>query len=264
MTTPAAAVVQAKPLRLRVVRILAWVMVAVAAIGLFGLADLMTLPGWVDQQYEWEVPIEASWGSLFTFVIAGSFANIALQPRRPWPGIVLLAFAITALLLGSIFGLDGRPLPIVALLTAAVVLLLWLGRKHFEPFPRKWALSWPYLLVAAAGVPLWVPYALHALKMSRMDPNAGHLTWNIEHWPIQGSAGIALCLTAAAMVFWPPGRQLMRISTSLSSTYIGAAMLAYPYRAGAMDGPMWGVAMVLWGTVVALLLPPNREARGSV
>lgn len=260
MATAAAAVVQSRPPRLRLVRVLAWVMVAVAAVGLFGIVDLMTLPGWVDQRYEWAVSLEASWGSLFTFIIAGSFAGIALNPARPWPGTVLLAIAVAALVLGSIAGLDGRPLPVAAMLSAAIVLLLWLGWKHFEPFPRGWAVSWPYLLVAAAGVPLWLLYALHALEMSRTNPNAGHATWNIEHWPVQGSAGIALCLSALALACWPAGRPLMRIAASLSAAYIGAAMLAYPDREGAMEGPMWGVAMVLWGTVLALLLPRQRPA----
>lgn len=249
--------------RLRLVRTLAWAMVAVAAIGLFGLADLMTLPGWVDQQYEWSVPIEASWGSLFTFVVAGSFASIGLKPCRPWPGVVLLFIAIGALVLGSIFGLDGRPVPVAALLAAALALLLVLGWKHFEPFPRALDLSWQYLLMAVAGVPLWLLYAFHAVEMSRLYPQAGHLTWDIEHWPVQGAAGLALGLSALAMTFWAAGRPLMRAATSLSSAYIGAAMLAYPERAGAMDGPMWGVAMVLWGTVLALLIPTRLGAQRS-
>jgi hypothetical protein len=58
--------------RLRLLRAVAWCMVAVSAVGLFGIVDLMTLPGWVDQRYVWAVSLEASWGSLLTFVVAGS------------------------------------------------------------------------------------------------------------------------------------------------------------------------------------------------
>lgn len=68
--------------------------------------------------------------------------------------------------------------------------------------------------------------------------------------------------------WWGPVRPLARVSISLSAVYIGVAMLAYPDRAGAMEGPMWGVAMVLWGTVLALLpangttaMPPRQSAR---
>lgn len=250
------------PSRLRIARVLAWVMVVVALVGLFGIADLMTLPGWADQQYEWSVPLEASWGSLFTFVVGGSFISIARTPTQPWPGIVLLAIAIGALLLGSVFGLDAGPAPVAFLLAVAVALLTWLVWRAAPPPSLVWNLSRPYLLIAAAGLPLWTLYAVHAFEVSRLREDTGHLTWDIEHWPVQGSVGIVLCLSALAMAFWPAGRPLMRVATSLSATYIGAAMLAFPDRAGAMDGPMWGVAMVLWGTVAALPMPVP-QAKGA-
>lgn len=246
------------PSRLRIARVVAWVMVPVALFGLFGLVDLMTLPGWVDQQYEWSVPLEASWGSLFTFVVGGSFISIARKPGQPWPGFVLLSIAIGALLLGSVFGLDAGPVPVALLLAVAVALLVWLVWREAAPLPLVWNLSRPYLLIALAGLPLWGLYAVHAFEVSRLRQDTGHLTWNVEHWPVQGSVGMVLCLSAVAMAFWPAARPLMRVATSLSATYIGAAMLAYPDRAGAMDGPMWGVAMVLWGTVVALPVPPPQ------
>jgi hypothetical protein len=50
----------------------------------------------------------------------------------------------------------------------------------------------------------------------------------------------------------------MRLSLSLSATLIGAAMLAYPDRDGAMPSPMWGVAMVIWGTLLALPVADRR------
>lgn len=243
------------PTRLRAARVLAWVMVAVATIGLFGLADLMVLPGWVDQQYVWAVSLEASWGSLLTFVVAGSFSSIARNPLQPWPGIVLLAIAAGALVLGAVFGQDGSPVWVAALLAGAAAVLVWLVWNDSPPLPRVWNPSWEYLLIGLAGVPLWLFYALHAFEKSRLRQDAEHQTWNVEHWPVQGSAGITLCLSALAMSFWVAGRPLMRVTTSLSATYIGAAMLAFPHRDGAMEGPMWGVAMVLWGTVLALPLP---------
>ncbi|MFB8368076.1 hypothetical protein ACFC25_01790 [Pseudarthrobacter sp. NPDC055928] len=131
------------PSRLRIARVVAWVMVPVAFIGLFGLADLMTLPGWVDQQYEWSVPLEASWGSLFTFVVGGSFVSIARNPGQPWPGLILLSIAIGALLLGSVFGLDAGPTPVALLLAAAGSLLFWLVRKEAVPASFAWSLSRP-------------------------------------------------------------------------------------------------------------------------
>lgn len=241
---------------LRVMRVSAWVMAVVAVIPLFGLADLMTLPGWVDQRYEWQVPLEASWGSLFTFVTAGSCVAIALHPERPWPGLVLLAIAAGALVLGSALGLNARPLVLAAIIAAAVTAFALLAGKASVPLPLVWKLRRQYLLLAAAGVPLWLFYTLHAFENSRMGTTVeDSITWGIQHWPVQGSTGLTLGLSAVLMAFWVPCQGLLRVTTSLSATYIGAAMLAYPDRAGAMDGPMWGVAMVLWGTVLALPLP---------
>lgn len=248
------------PPRLRLVRILAWLMVAVAAVGLFGLVDLMTLPGWVDQRYLWAVSLEASWGSLMTFIVAGSYASIALNPRQPWPGAVLLAVAALALILSCVFAADIRPLPLAAIVAVPAAFLLWLAREHAGPLPRAGKLSRPYLLIGLAALPLWLSYAVHAFQMSRLHPNAGHITLGIEHWPVQGAAGLALALSALVLAWWIPGRPLIRVAASLSAAYIGAAMLAYPERAGSMEGHLWGVAMVLWGTLVALVPSPADPA----
>jgi hypothetical protein len=62
---------QSLPHRLQFVRVVAWLMVAVSAAGLFGITDLMTLHGWVEQRYVWAVSLEASWGSLMTFMWQG-------------------------------------------------------------------------------------------------------------------------------------------------------------------------------------------------
>lgn len=239
--------------RLRFVRVVAWLMAAVCAVGLFGVADLMTLPGWVDQRYVWAVSLEASWGSLMTFVVAGSYVSIALNPRDPWPGTILLAVAALSLILSVILGADARPLPLAPIIAVPAIGLAWAGRMEVEGLRSAPALSWWHLLMTAAAVPLWLPYSLYALEMSRLEPNAGHATWGIEHWPVQGAAGITLLVAALIMAWWSEGRPLLRVSISLSAVYIGVAMLAYPDRAGAMDSPMWGVAMVLWGTVLALL-----------
>jgi hypothetical protein len=245
--------------RLRLVRAVAWLMVAVSTVGLFGIVDLMTLPGWVDQRYVWAVPLEASWGSLMTFVVAGSYLSIARNPQDPWPGTILLTVAALSLILCAIFGADARPLPLAPVIAVPAIGLAFVGRQDVHGFKSAPGLSWRHLLMAAAAVPLWLPYSSHAFQMSRLEPNAGHLTMGIEHWPVQGATGITLLAAALVMAWWSEGRPLLRVSISLSAVYIGVAMLAYPDRAGAMDSPMWGVAMVLWGTVLALL-PANPGA----
>ena len=137
-------------------RVGAWTMAVIAAVFLFGLVDLMTLPGWVDQRYEWMVPLEASWGSLFTFVVAGSCVAIGLRPDRPWPGIVLLSVAGCALAFGAVIGANARPLALAALIAGTAAVFFWLARWAEAPFPRVWRFSPEYLLLAVAGVPLWL------------------------------------------------------------------------------------------------------------
>lgn len=243
----------------RLVKPLAWIMAGVTSVLLFGIIDLSTLPGWANPAYQWPVPLEVSWGSFFTFVLAGSYVWIALSPRDPWPATVQLGVAAAALFLSTIVGLDARPLPIAALVAGSATLFALLTRKVSDALPRLWSLSWPYLFLAVAGAPMWLIYALRALDMSRQGKQ-GDDTWGIEHWPVQGALGLTLGLCAVIMAFWTPGRALLRLSTSVSATFIGAAMLAYPHREGAMEGPMWGVAMVIWGTLLALPLPGSRKA----
>lgn len=240
--------------RMRGAKALAWFLAFVSAFLFFGIVDLLTLPGWVDPRYEWKVPLEVSWGSLFTFVVAGSYVRIARNPFEPWPAIGLLSITTAALILSSTLGIDARPLPVALVIGATVAVFARLARKSTAPFPRQWRMSWQHLVVAAAGIPLWLFYVLHALAMSR-EGRADDISWGIEHWPVQAAVGMTLALSAVLMAFWVPARSLLGVTTSLSAALIGTAMLAYPDRAGAMDNPMWGVAMVVWATVLALLQP---------
>lgn len=240
--------------RIQAVKPLAWIMAGFAAVVYYGLVDLGTVFGLSDPAYVWAVPLEASWGALFTFVIAGSYVWIALMPARAWPAVVQLGVAGAALAVGSVAGLDGRPLSVAVPVVGSAVLFAWLTGEVAGRFPRTWSVNLPYLLLAVVGALIWLPYALNAFGKSRAGAE-GDITWGIEHWPVQGATGVALAAAAAAMAFWAPGRPLLRLTVSLSATLIGAADLAYPDRAGAMDNPGWGIAMVIWGTATALPLP---------
>lgn len=248
----------APPARMRSARALAWFLAFVSAFLFFGIVDLLTLPGWVDPRYEWKVPLEVSWGSLFTFVVAGSYVRIARNPFEPWPAIALLFITTGALILSSVLGLDTRPLPVAIVIGASAAVFARLTRKAATPFPRQWRVGWQHLVVAAGGIPIWLFYVLHAMGMSRAG-RGDDVSWGIEHWPVQAATGLTLALSAMLMSFWVPARGLLRVTTSLSAALIGTAMLAYPERAGAMDNPMWGVSMVVWATVLALLEPVAKR-----
>lgn len=246
--------------RRRAVKTLAWFMVVLAAVLFFGLIDLGTVFGLSDPAYVWAVPLEASWGVLFTFLIAGSYVWIALVPARSWSAVVQLGIVAAAVAVASAAGLDGRPLWVAVPIAGSAVLFAWLTREAAGAFPHVWSPSLAYLLLAVAGVLIWVPYALHALAASR-EGTLGDETWGIDHWPVQGAAGLALGACAVVMTFWTPGRALLRLTVSLSATLIGAADLAYPDRAGAMDDPLWGISVVMWGVFIALPLPSRDPGR---
>lgn len=244
--------------RFMAARSVAVLFAVVAMVLLMGLIDLFTLLGWVDQQYVWEVPLEASWGALFTFFLAGAYLWTALFPRTPTPAFLQLVVSAVALAVSAAAGTDWRPLA-VALGVVVSGWLLWqlLGRPAWTGMTKP-TVQWPPLVMGVLGLPLWLPYTLEALAQSRSGV-LGTITQGIEHWPVQGAAGLAIILGSLAMGFWPDGRPLLRVAVSLSAVYIGMAELAYPDRAGAMDSLLWGVGVTLWGLLVALVAVPDRR-----
>lgn len=238
-------------------RVVAGVLALVSAVILMGLIDLFTLPGWVDQDFEWEVPLEASWGSLFTFFLAGGYAWVALFPRAPWPALVQLGICGLALVISAAAGTDWRPLALAVGVVVSVLVLWRLVGQPVLPRVGRPSVRWVVLVVAALGVPLWLPYALAAFTQSRAGV-LGSVTQGIEHWPVQGAVGVALVLGSLVLAIWDDGRPLLRVAVSLTAVYIGMAELAYPDRAGAMDSRLWGIGVTLWGLLVALVCAPRR------
>ncbi|WP_139346597.1 hypothetical protein [Sinomonas mesophila] len=261
---PAEAQRAAKPSR--AARLLAWLFAATSAIVFFGIVDLATLPGWTDPAYEWQVPLDASWGSLFTFVIAAAYASIARRPGSPWPAIVQLGVAAVALGISAALGQDARPVWVGLGVAGTAALLTWLTKAVSEPFPRTTSLDWPLGALALLGLPLWLGFALDALEKSRLvaDDDARAVnTLGMDHWPFQAALGLILPVCALLMCVWPPARPLLRVSLSLSAAYVGVAVLAFPDRAGAMPHYLWGVAMVFWGTLLALSGARAESPRGG-
>lgn len=237
-------------------RWVAVVLALVAAVVMMGIIDLLTLPGWVNQQYEWEVPLEASWGALFTFFVAGAHLWVALYPESPWPAFQQLGICSVSLLFCAAAGADWRLFP-VALGVALSGLVLWwlLGRPPAPAVPSV-ALRRDLLAIAGVGALLWLPYVWVALERSRAGA-LGSITQGVEHWPVQGAVGLALVLAGLALALWEAGRPLLRVAVSLSAVYIGMAELAYPDREGAMGSLAWGTGVTLWGLLVALMAVPR-------
>lgn len=244
------------------VRTVSVLLALVAAFLMMGVIDLFTLLGWVNQDYVWEVPLEASWGALFTFFLAFAYGWLAILPRDPWPALLLLAVCSVALALAAAAGTDVRPLW-VAVGVAASALGLWvlLGRPHV-PGREADRVHGTALGVAALGIPLWLPYALTAFERSRAGAY-GTITQGVEHWPVQGAAGVAIVVAAVVLGLREDCRALFRVAVSLSAVYIGMAELAYPDRAGATGSVVWGVGVTLWGVLVALVSVPRSRPSGD-
>jgi hypothetical protein len=233
-------------------RLLATALAIVAAVVFMGVIDLATLPGWVDQQYEWEVPLEVSWGSLFTFFLAGGYLWVAVLPREPEPGLVQVAIASVALGFSAAAGADVRPLWVAAVAALSALLLATMTQRSSGVGYSSWSVNWGQLTLAAVGLVLWVPYTMTALAASRAGVT-DDVTNGIEHWPVQAATGAALILASVLLALWDSGRGLLRVTCCLSAAFIGMGQLAYPDRAGAMPGDLWGIGVILWAVLLALI-----------
>ncbi len=241
-------------------RVLASALALAAALLFMGVIDLATLPGWVNQEFEWPVPLEVSWGSLFTFFLAGGYVWVAVLPQRPEPGLVQVAIASVALAFSAAAGSDVRPLWVAAVAALSALVLATITQRAAGVGYSSWSLNGWQLALAALGMFLWLPYTIEALEASRAGIS-GDITNGIEHWPVQGATGAALILASLLAAVWDPGRALLRVTCCLSAAFIGMAQLAYPDRAGAMEGgDLWGIGVILWAVLLALAPSPDRSA----
>src|SRR3954447_18171724 len=121
--------------RARTARILSALLALFFLVPFFGLIDLATLVGWVNPDYLWSVPLEVSWGSLFTFFVAGAFVWIAVRPARPWPGLVQLGIVSVSRALAAAATVGAGPLWVAAGIALSAALLAWLLRAPLPAPP---------------------------------------------------------------------------------------------------------------------------------
>ncbi|MBU6512728.1 MAG: hypothetical protein KGR99_10515 [Betaproteobacteria bacterium] len=140
------------------VRVIAWGCAIASATVLFGLVDLGTLVGLSDPHYKWAMPLEASWGALFTFIVPAGFVGIALAPRYPWLGIALLALTTLGVALGHL--ILGRRGPVWMALAIIALVVLGLALRAECQVRTPWRLRRSlHAWVLLAGAPLWLGYA---------------------------------------------------------------------------------------------------------
>jgi hypothetical protein len=226
---------------------------------MFGLVDLGTLLGLSDARYQWAMSLEASWGSLFTFLVAGAFTWIGVVPGRPVPALLLLALVASALLVAAAVFADPGP-AVVAAVVAVSAGVLFLLLRPGRPVPRwSGAGRRPWPVVVALGVPLWLGYAwLTATAASVLGRDAGDETMGVDHWPVQVALGLAVAVGSGLMLAWPE-LAVWRWPFALTAAFVAYATLVFPDRAGAMPHPLWGVAIALWGVLLLVLFQTGRR-----
>jgi hypothetical protein len=204
------------------------------------------------------MPLEASWGAFFTCLVGGGYLWLAIG-REPRAAVLLLGAATVALTVAGVGGLDMGPLVVaggVALSAVALALLDPAVRPRNRVEVRL-----PVLLLPAAALAIWLPYALAALTASRAG-GPGDETNGISHWPVQASAGMALIL-GSALVALVSGVRPLQAAVGATGAIIALTTLAYPDLEGATGGPVWAVAALLWSVVVAVLPSGRRGARST-
>jgi hypothetical protein len=218
----------------------------------FGLLDL----GVVAQPQGWEadVTLEASWGSLFTFVVAGACVTISVRPHILWAALVQLMLVAVALLVACIGGLDARPLPVVCLLLMNVAIFRAMGQTPSLRGPPWRAPSWPLAALAVAGAPLWITAGFQALAASRTraDP-IGSVTWGIHHWPVHAATLFTVPVATALAAVWAQGRRLLASSACCVAVVVAATSLAHPMAFGSLASTQLSFLAILWALAVGLL-----------
>ena len=227
------------------------------ALAFFGLIDLSVIvtsrPDFVAY-----VPLEASWGALFTFFVAGALVVAAWRPDDTRAPAAQLLIVTVALLVASAATGDSDLLPIAAAVGVSALLLGLVARRVPITGP-VWQPDPPLVVVAAVGAPFWVAHALHAADVARAGAGpADEFTWDISHWPMHVAAVLTIAATAVLAALWRPGRVLLGTSTCLGGLALGVATLIRPEAYAALPGRLTAGVVVLWSIAVGALAHRSR------
>ena len=229
-------------------RIVAGVVALFWLVGFFGLIDLLVVvendPDWHDSYL-----LEAGWGALFTFLVAGP--QLALAARRSVaPGVVVAELlAVAVAITGAALWSGSLPLLVAAVLVAANALLLGAMsevRRAFPPLDRA------LRILVVVGAALGGAFAARVLADHPMaEPD---ITNGLDHLPMQAALGLAMAtvgaVAAAAVGGRVPGWRVPVWTLALAVGWVGGWSIVYPDLAGSMGAGL-GVAAVAWAVLFA-------------
>jgi hypothetical protein len=215
------------------------------------------------------VVLEASWGVVMTVLVGGSFASVALAPRRTAPAQATLLVTLATWLVAVVAGLEWPLLFFVGILVveAGLVAALLPERERLRPLARS--VSPPLLVVGALGVLPWLVHAERMFADNRRDAGViiGDVTMGVDHYAVQGALALALPTLALLAAVWPRGRRHLGIGVGLCAGYVGVVSYAFPGTWAGL-GPEESALCVGWAVAVALLAVLPRlqvgELRGEV
>jgi hypothetical protein len=241
-------------------RVLALALGVVWAVLFFGIVDLVTVLG-TNPYFVDTIPLEASWGAYFTFMVAlpACWMAVGRHTAGAIPAFFLLCLSALALIVGCAATFDPWPLLVAAGITLTAA-CYFLSPDRTIRLP-KMEPSWLLLVLAVVGAPGWLLYAL----LSTDNDMAGRdVTLGLDHAPVQVALGLALAVAPAMLALWPASRRLLRISISASSVAVGVASLGFPDAVGAIGSYQASLGAVVWGLAIALASTPKpRGAQES-
>lgn len=229
-------------------RIVAGVVALFWLVPFFGLIDLLVV---VENDPEWHESylLEAGWGALFTFLVAGP--QVALAARRSVaPGVVVAELlAVAVAITGAVLWSGSLPLLVAAVLVAANALLLGAMsevRRAFPPLDRA------LRVLVVVGAALGGAFAAGVLADHPMaDPD---ITNGLDHLPMQAALGLAMAtvgaVAAAAVGGRVPGWRVPVWTLVLAVGWVGGWSIVYPDLAGSMGSGL-GTAAVVWAGLFA-------------
>ncbi|WP_153395733.1 hypothetical protein [Ornithinicoccus halotolerans] len=218
----------------------------------FGLIDLEVM-FYAQSGDGWEVGLEASWGVLFTFLVALPYAVVAARPQQLQPALAMLAIVAAALLLAAPLSGKASPLLAAASLTLTTAPLLpaarrtWTSPRVHAPSPGLGALT----AVITTGA-LW--YAAIAFTQSRTGA-PDDTTIVFHHWPVQGALGLTVAAAAILLATWRPAERLFQITLAASLVTLALAWAMHPHTLGSVNHRLLIAATLTAGLLLALHRP---------